>query len=224
MGIASGSLSVCRYRLIGKRGRWSMAQLSEFLTDHRAGAIKLSGVHQEEITGWVRPLTAADTELPEDADWDMSHARLSDGYLLRLRSERRKVPASLIQAIYRERFLKEQRRTGKTMGPRERRALRDETKTELMGKALPTLSHLDAYWRDRAGEVLLFATSKGQRQRFEKAFEATFANQLGLTMVSVTPPLAGLTREVFLDADVATETLSRLSLATPVSFAVQGQV
>ena len=224
MGIASGSLSVSRYRLIGKRGRWSMAQLSEHLTDHRAGSIKLTGVHKEEITGWVRPLNASDTELPEDADWDMSHARLNDGYLLRLRIERRKVPASLIQAVYRERFLKEQRRTGKTLGPRERRALRDETKTELTGKALPALSHIDAYWRDRAGEVLLFATSKGQRQRFETAFEATFGNALGITLVSVTPPLAGLTKEVFLDSDVAAETLGRLSLATPVSFAAPGPV
>src|SRR5690606_18857293 len=105
MGIASGSLSVSRYRLLGKRSRWSIAQLSELMADHQAGPIKLSGVHKEEVTGWVRPLCATEAELPEGSDWDMSHAHLSDGYLLRLRIERRKVPASLIQAVFREKFV-----------------------------------------------------------------------------------------------------------------------
>jgi DNA recombination-dependent growth factor C len=220
MGIASGSLSVSRYRLLGKRSRWSIAQLSELLAEHRAGPIKLSGVYKEEVTGWVRPLNADDAEV-SDSDWDMSHARLSDGYLLRLRVERRKVPASLVQAVYREKFLAIQRRTGKMPTPKDRRELREEVKKDLMAKALPSLSHIDAYWRDRDGDVLLFATGKGPRQRFEAAFAATFGNPMGQTLVSVAPPLAGLTRDVFLDSDVATETLGRLSLATPVSFAAQ---
>src|SRR4030095_10680683 len=99
----------------------------------------------------------------------LSDCQVDDGFVLRLRVERRKVPAQLLQLVYRQRFFEHQDKAGKTPGPTERRELRDKVKAELMARALPALSHVDAYWRDRQGELTLFTTGKKARTLFETA-------------------------------------------------------
>ena len=56
MGIQSGSLSLCRYRLVGGAGRTSLGELNELIDNYKSGPIKLSGIPKEELFGWVRPL------------------------------------------------------------------------------------------------------------------------------------------------------------------------
>lgn len=221
LAIHSGSISLCRYRLLGGSGRISLAKLSQCLGPHKAGPLKLSGVTKEELVGWVRPLGIEKTELPPDAPWTMDDCQVDDGFVLRLRIEQRKVPAQLLQLIYKQRFFELQAKSGKTPGPKERRELKETLKTELMGRALPALSHLEAFWRDATGELMLFTTGKKARQRFEQAFQQTFADPLDLTLVRIDPPLLGLSKDQWEDSLVASATLSRLSSATPVAFAEQ---
>ena len=221
MGLQSGSVSLCRYRLLGAGKRHRLSQLGDLLESHKAGPLKLSGVHSEERVGWVRPVGLDNVELPPDAPWDLTHCQVDDGFVLRLRIERRKVPATLLQLVYKQRFHEVEAKTGKTPGPKDRKDLREEVKKELMARALPTLAHLDAFWRDEEGELALFTTGKKARELFEGLFLKTFAQPLGQTLVRIDPPLMGLTRDQWEDSQVASETLGRLSLTTPVAFAEQ---
>jgi len=226
LGIQQGSITLCRYRLLGDhRRRLGLSRLNELIEPYKAKPLALTGLHKEEMVGWVRPvgLESATLDLPPDAPWDMSDCRVDDGFVLRLRIERRKVPAALLQILYKQEFYQETLRTGKTPGPTERRELRDLMQAELMGRALPTLSHVDVYWRDEAGELMLFNTGKKVRSLFEALFTNSFSSHLGLTLVAIEPPLIGLTREQWEDSQVASETLGRLSLATPAAFAEQNQ-
>lgn len=221
MAIHQGSLSLCRYRLLGGNGKSNLTRLNSFLEPYIAGPLKLSGVTKDEVTGWVRPLGLEKVELAPDTPWDLSHCQVDDGFVLRLRVERRAVPAQLLQLVYKQQFFEQQAKAGKTPGPKDRRDMRDKVKAELMGRALPALSHIEAYWRDRQGELTLFTTGKKARSVFETAFTATFANPLNLTLVRIDPPLLGLSKDQWEDSQVASATLGRLSLATPVAFAEQ---
>ncbi len=221
MGIQQGSLSLCRYRVLGGGPKSAMARLSSFLESQKAAPLKLAGVHKEEIYGWVRPLGLDDVELPPDSPWDMSHCQVEEGYLLRLRIERRKVPAPLLQLLFKQQYFAHEASVGKAPGPKDRRDMRDKLKLDLTGRALPAISHVDAFWRDRQGELTLFSTGKTSRLIFETLFQATFAAPLNLTLIRVDPPLMGIGRDAWEDSQVASRTLGRLSLTTPLAFAEQ---
>lgn len=217
MGIQNGSLSLCRYRLLGAGKRPSIGALNSMFEPHKAGPLKLKDVYREDICGWVRPVGLEKVDIPEGLSWDLSHCELDDGYLLRVRQERRRVPGSLIQLVYKQKFTEIETKSGKPPGPKERRDLKDQVKRELLGRALPSVTHIDGFWRDRLGELTLFATGKKQREAFEHLFQASFASPLGLTLVRLDPPLLGLTAEAWTDSDIARQTFGRLSSTTPVT-------
>lgn len=219
MGLVQGSMSICRYRLVGASSRQSLATLNERLAFYVSGPISLDGPAKEEIVGWVRPIGIDTVELPPDSPWDMMHAQVDDGFVLRMRVEKRSVPAQLLQLIYRERFFDVQTKTGKTPGPKERRELKDLVREELMSRALPAVSHVDAFWRDQAGELHLFSTGKRARQLFETLFMKTFGDALGQTLVRIAPPLLGLSNSDWSEPGAANETLERLSMTAPMAFA-----
>ena len=223
LGIQQGSVALSRYLLLGDGRRPSLSRLNDLFAPYQAAPVSLEGVRKEEICGWVRPvgIEGVKVDLPPDHVWDLSDCQIDDGLLLRLRIERRKVPAPLLQLIYKQRFFDISAKTGKTPGPKERRDLRDEVKAELMARALPALSYVDAFWRDGSGELMLFSTSKKARTLFEGLFGATFAEPLQLQLVPLEPPLIGLKHADWQDSQVASEAVSRLSLATPVAFAEQ---
>jgi len=213
-------MSICRYRLLGAGARASLAVLNERLAFYLADPIDLDGkgIVKEEKIGWVRPLGIDCDQLPYDAPWDMSHAQVDEGFVLRMRIERRSVPAQLLQLIYKERFFALETQSGKTPGPKERRDLKDQVRVELMARALPAVSHLDAFWRDRDGELQLFSTGKRARELFETLFTKTFADPLGQTMVRIAPPLLGLSSSDWTEPDQANETMNRISLTAPQAF------
>lgn len=218
MGIQSGSLSLCRYRLIGGKNRISLGELNSLLEAYKAGPIKLSGVQKEETQGWVRPLGIDKLSDALEGHWDMSHAQVAEGFLLRLRVERRKVPSQLLQHLYKQKFKEHEQASGKPPGPKLRKELKEQLKLELTGRALPQLAHVDAYWRDRDGELTLFATGKKLREIFEMLFHQTFGDALGMTLVRIDPPLMGLGHDAWVDTSIASEALGKLSLTTPVTF------
>lgn len=222
LGIQNGSVSLCRYRLLGgsrTAPKLTLGLLNELLEPFKAGPLKLTGVHKEEKYGFVRPVGLDKIGEEEVEHWDLTDCQVDDGFLLRMRTERRAVPSTLVQIIYRQRFVEWEKKTGKAPGPKERRELKDSVKAELMGKALPQIGHVDAFWRDRRGELLLFATGKKAKTTFEALFTSSFAGSLGLMLVRVDPPMMGLPKNLWEDSQVASETMGRLSLATPVAFA-----
>lgn len=222
---------MCRYRLLPgpeTPRSLSLARLNDLMAPHLAGEVRLKGVQKEELFGWVKPIAlekVAGAPALDDptAHWDLSDCQVDDGLLLRLRLERRKVPAALLQLIYKRRLYELVAKGGKQPSPQARRDLRDEIQRDLLGQALPTLAHVDAYWRTRHEDILLFATGKKVRERFEALFNASFAEPLGYRLVSLDPPLQALSRDQWLDSDVASATLGRLSSTTPVAFAQQDQ-
>jgi DNA recombination-dependent growth factor C len=219
VGIQGGSLSLCRYRLVGGTGRPNkLAELNGLLEPHKLGPLLLQGKGKEEEVGWVRPVGLDNLNPPPDAPWDLSHAQLDDGFLLRMRLLRRKVPASLLQIVYRQRFFAHEEKTGRAPAPKERRDLRESVKVELLERALPTIAHVDAFWRDREGELMLFSASKKTAETFERLFTASFAGPLGLTVVRIEPPLLGLAFADWDDEDASAEAIGRLSAASPVAF------
>jgi hypothetical protein len=126
-----------------------------------------------------------------------------------------------LQLLYKQKYHDWVRKTGKNPSPKDRRELKDQLKAELMTKALPQVAHVDAFWRDRRGELLLFSTGKKVKTTFESLFTSAFAGALGFSLMRIEPPLLGLPREHWNDSQVASETLGRLSLTTPVVFAEQ---
>lgn len=220
MGIQSGSLSLCRYRVLGAgKTKFSLKELNALLENFKSSPIKLTGVKKEELSGWVRPIGIDKITDDPEAHWDLSHSQADEGFLLRMRLEKRKVPVQLLQLIYKQKHYEETSKSAKPISPKGRKELKEAVKLDLTGRALPQIAHVDAYWRDRTGELMLFGTGKKLRETFETLFQQTFAAPLGLTLVRVEPPLLGLNRQQWEDSGVASETLGRLSLATPISFA-----
>lgn len=189
------------------------------IDNYKSGPIKLSNVFKEELIGWVRPSGIDSVDLPPDCSWDMSHCQVDDGFILRMRIEKRKVPAQLLQLIYKQKFYDESAATGKPPGPKVRRDMRDQLKLDLTAKSLPVISHIEAYWSERSGDMMLFTTSKKAREHFEQLFQLTFAAQLEQTLIRIDPPLMGLASNVLDDSAVAMESIDRLSMTTPAIFA-----
>lgn len=219
MGIIQGSISLCRYKLLGAGRKIGMSELNSLVDSYKSGPIKLSNIFKEEVVGWVRPSGIDNVDLPPDADWDMSHCQVDDGFLLRMRIEKRKAPAQLMQLLYKQKFFEESKADGKPPGPKARREMRDQLKLDLTSRALPVISHIEAYWNERSGDLMLFTTSKRAREHFEQLFHLTFASQLDQTLIRIDPPLMGMGRDALSDSQVAMETIDRLSLTTPAIFA-----
>jgi hypothetical protein len=219
LGIIQGSISLCRYKLLGAGRKIGMSELNSMIDNYKSGPIKLASIYKEEVIGWVRPSGIDTVDLPPDAAWDMSHCQVDDGFILRMRIEKRKVPAQLMQLIYKQKFFAESEASGKPPGPKARREMRDQLKLDLTAKALPVISHIEAYWSERSGDLMLFTTSRRAREHFEQLFHLTFASQLDQTLIRIDPPLMGLSESFLSDSSVATETIDRLSLTTPAIFA-----
>lgn len=218
LGIQGGSLSLCRYRLLGAGTRRKLSELNSLIAKHSLGPVLLKGTGREEEAGWVRPVGLDKLNLPPNAPWDLSSAELEEGFLLRLRILRRQVPGPLLQLVYRQRFFEHEEKTGKAPGPKERRDLRDSIKAELLARALPSITHIDAFWRDAQGELLVFSTSAKALEIFERLFGETFAKPLGQTLVRIEPPLLGLPFTSWADEDEAQTALRQLAQTAPAAF------
>lgn len=235
MGLASGNVTLVRYKILGQDKPLSAARIEALLAPRRARAVRLEGVEAEELSGWARPSAAGEdvdspdkaaNELSRDSDaWHASDAQVGEWLLLRLRIERRKVPTSLFQLMFRQKILALAEKRGKPVARAERLTIREELRKDLVRRTLPNLSWIDASWRDRTGDLLLFGSSEKVRQIFEEQFRKTFAEPLELEMVRVAPPLAGLDHlepKMWTDAKRAAQMMTQLSTLVPVTYAGSG--
>jgi len=223
MSIHSGAMAVARFRILGGKDSYKFSDLNPLLMPWQASAIKLDGIDKEEQFGWDRP-TGVETDRDEhspvgtDGDpWDMSHCQIADGYILRIRLERRKVPASLFQILFKQRLNAIAAKTGK-MPPRPERArVKEELKRKLLERALPTLSYIDVFWNETHREIQVFSGSVKALTVFEELFYKTFAEPLKLAVVKIDPPLLGISRAEWENGSRAGKTVSKFAVAVPAS-------
>jgi len=218
MGLHSGKASMCRYRVLGLKKKTTLTELGANLEPYKAKKIRLSGSLKTEQCGWVRPV-GLDHEVLSDSDhWDLSDCRFGEGLVMRCRIESKKVPSSLLQAIVRERIVKQNSKRDKQMSAKEKRHILQETKTELLESALPALSYVELYWNLSSEELILFATTKKSCELFEQIFYKTFCENSGLCLVKLTPPLHALTEEDWNSKELNSPALANLLEAVPSPF------
>lgn len=197
MSIYSGGFSITRYQTLFKRKNISQKELNEKFGAFRSKPIRLTGTIKELQFGWVIPPVYPEAEEITLKDhWDLSLCQVDDGYLLRFRVEKRRVPTQLMQILFKERVIKEiRRRKGAPISRVKKKELKLALKEELLEQCLPTINEYDVLWNDKKGEILLFSTSKSICEVFEDLFRKTFAGPLGFSVIKVMPPFIGLSNQ-----------------------------
>ncbi len=214
MSIFSGSLSLSRYRIIGASGPPSLSQLNQKLKVYQAKPLELASP-KELCFGWELPAIGDTSDLPEGADWDMSYCQLEEGYLMRIRVDKRKIAHPVLQLVYRKKMTTlEQDNDGKRLSRQKKRDLLEETRQELLSQSLPNVSYTDLFWDEVRHEVMLFSTSKGVQGIFEELFRKTFCEHLGLSLIKIAPPLLGLSQEEWQES-MSSKTIERMSHTLP---------
>lgn len=195
MGIQQGTFSVTRYRVIGRKKNFSFADLNQEFGRFRLKPFRLRPSRRELHYGWDYPSLVTGSQAPYE-QWDLSDCRGEDGIWLRVRLEKRKVSPQLLQLVAQSRIATEQKkRQGKVLSKKQQKEIIDEVRDELLNQCLPSLSFFDAYWQDQADQIYLFTTSKHSCAIFEELFHESFGKALEISLVKLTPPLLGLTKE-----------------------------
>lgn len=212
MSITGSSVSMTRYQLLGPKKRMNLSDLSDMLAKKQAKNVKISGVFKDLIYGWVRPIELCDESVSEHLHWDLSDCRIAEGYLLRIRIEKRQVPTKLMQLLLRERIAQKEAKSEEPISRKEKRSIKEELKNELVENCLPQIGYVDAFWNEKNRSVHLYSTTKRHQEIFESLFRETFLKDLDLSMVRVLPPLLGLLED---KKDFETLPIDKITVATP---------
>jgi DNA recombination-dependent growth factor C len=169
-----------------------------------------------ERIGWVRPLTPQDPDvIGDDAHWDISDCVVGSGVMLRARFERRKVPTSLLQMLFRQKIGEHTKETGKSMPRFERQKLKQDLAESLLRRTLPHITHVDVLWRVDDQELFIFNRSKTLSEKILQLFIETFTQELGLDVIKFSATTA------WLDTDETAVRLDQLAKVEPALFARQ---
>ena len=194
MTLFSGGFSLSRYRVLGLAKNIKLTEAGHKFQKFQAKPIKIRG-NRELSYAWEKPILGEKEDFVGD-HWDLSSCEYEGGFLLRIRIEKRKVPTSLLQLMFKENLAKEEeKREGKPLGRNARKELLEETRLELLDKCLPQIGYCDVYWDLPSEEVLLYSTSKAMQSIFEDLFRKSFCEHLDLNLVKIAPPLLGLSEE-----------------------------
>lgn len=220
MSLIKGSLSLCRYKVVGG-SKTTESQHNQKLLKFQAQPVSLTTSPKELTAGWVLP-PLCETEERNGTYWDLSDCRIDGRYLLRLRVEKRKIPTELFQILLQQRFQEFQAAENRRPGRAEQQEIREEVRTNLMQQALPAISYLDACWKDD-GTVLLFHTARKSREIFEELFRATFTRPMQASLVAIDPPLMALSAHQWKHPEGTWKDLEQLERLIPLWLTVPGQ-
>ena len=196
MGIYNGSIAYTRFRILGTEGGHTISRLNALLEPFKAPTLKIESTTKTEAIGWVRPLTSQEPDaIGANDHWDISDCQTSGGLLLRVRYERRKVPSSLIQMIFRQKLVSHAKSTGKGPNRQERQKIKDEVMTELVRRSLPEIQFIDVLWRDSESELYVFSSSQRMTDKILQLFNQTFADELDLSVIKLNPAASWLETE-----------------------------
>ena len=186
MSLISGRASITRYRLMGPKKNWSLDRLNKLISNQKAPPLAMQRPIETQF-GWDLPII--ESEVTTGGHWDMSHCQLDESFVLRIRIDRKKVPATLLSELYKRELLK---LADETLNKERRDEIHEALRQKLLQQALPTIKLLDVVWKVQESQVILFSTGTSDRDIFEELFRRTFSKELGLHLVQVTPPLMGL--------------------------------
>ena len=184
MGIIKGSITLSRYRLVGEKLK-SHKQIDKHLEKFKSPPIKINGTPKELRVGWVLPDSIYQVDERMGNHWSLSDCYINDGYLLRVRVVRRKVPSELLQVLLKQKLL------NKSYAKKKIKEVKDELHDTLLNQSLPTITYIDAFWSEN-GSIHVFTSSKKNREIFEDLFRKTFAAPLNSSLVPMSPPLMGM--------------------------------
>ena len=214
MGIYSGTVAFNRVRIMGRGKKPTIAILSELLDNFKAPVLKIDGSPKAELIGWVRPLTPQDPEvMGEDSHWDISDCQITGGIALRARYERRKVPMSLLQMLYKQKLSDHVKSTGKNLGRADRQKLKEDIASDLLRRTLPQIQFTDVLWRDGENELYVYSGSKTVCERILQLFNQTFASELDLSLTRLN------TTTAWIESDESDVRLDQIAKTEPTVFA-----
>jgi DNA recombination-dependent growth factor C len=216
MGIYSNSVTFSRYRVIVPGKPPTIAKLSQLLDAFKAPKLSLDGLPKAESIGWTRPPAAdAQDDMVYDSHWDMSDCQVSEGFMMRVRYERRRVPMSLLQMLFGQKLAEATAEKGQPLGRLERRRLKESTAAHLARRALPEVQFTDVLWRDASHELLIFSASKSGVERVVQLFVQTFGTELNMLISRLTPTTS------WIDDDDSSVRLTKLAKTGPSLLARQ---
>jgi hypothetical protein len=251
MTIYSGQINVTRYKVMrpdtDKKRPVPHATLNKAAAEWKAPPLtalldEKKGASAREMTaGWVAPegisavkewrngVDEAGLANRDESSWDLSMGAVNDGIMLRVRIDRRRVPAALVNAVYKHKLGAEETVKGgrrKRLARAERDALKQHVRDTLVSRALPSFTFVDAFWRESAGEMLVFTTSEPALKSFEELFARTFGAAASVSLTRIQPPMTAAPEEFWAsskngDADVD-QWLATLAGTIPASVGVVG--
>lgn len=176
MRIYSGLASYVCYKVNGdlpaNLNEAVLAKLKEFSfqePDHT--------IPREKSIGWVSAENMASTF------FDDLHFSKGQYLAFSLRIDTRKVPPLAFKAALLKEEVKFQEATGKArLSIKEKEKLKDQVKSSLMKRSLPSPALYDVCWNTATGMLIFFSTSKTANAEFMDFFCASF--ELSLTPMS----------------------------------------
>ncbi len=250
MTIYSGQVNVTRYKVMrtdtDKKRPVSHATLNEAAAEWKAAPLsalledKKNLTAREVTSGWVAAEGVAAVrewrngveeaaQRPDESTWDFSMGAVNDGIMMRMRLDRRRVPAALVNAVYKQKLSSEESGKGgrrKRLPRAERDALKQHVRDTLVARALPSFSFVDAFWREAAGEMLVFTTSEPALKAFEELFARTFGAPVNVSITRIQPPMTAAPAEFWNSSksgnDDVDHWLETLSGTIPASVGVTG--
>jgi DNA recombination-dependent growth factor C len=141
-----------------------------------------SSLEESERFGWITLVHLFDTRFTIEKVFQDPYAAWA------LRIDKRKIPQALVKAHLKIREIAHEEATGKRVGPKRRKELREEVKRELASKVLPASTAVQVVWNPNAGIVWLGNASEAVAEKFVRQFEDTF----DVTLIPQTPRHLGL--------------------------------
>jgi recombination associated protein RdgC len=185
-------------RLYRFAGPWpeSESELSDAL---RTAAFRPCGAYAERSAGWESPTGDPDGALCR---------RVAGADLLRLRSQSRLLPASAVTEALEQRLEEYRQRTGQEPTRRERRRLKEQTRDELLPKALLKSDRLRGFCLVHERLIGIDTLSETRAELFLDHLRSALGG-LDVAPLSFARPVSRLLNEIFLGRAPRPFTLGR---------------
>jgi hypothetical protein len=218
MSLQQGSFSLLRYRVLGRRKNLTVAELNQDFFGFQAAPLNLTKSAYELRCGWELPLNPELEDSPNQRReaWDISDCLFEEGILLRMRIERKTIPSQFLQGIVLQRWRNRDPAQADEDNTRTlKKQIHDEVREELLQQALPSVSYVDAYWKDQDDIVYLFSQSKMAQNCFEELFRKSFGDTHNLSLFRILPPLLGLPSSEWNNPERDSPHWERLTMTLP---------
>lgn len=196
MSIFSGSFSYTVFSVRDTPAKVSLRDLNECIQPHKIKRIRVDGVSDAMVTGWCAPTINKSSPVPKKyGDWDISDARASIGFLLRMQIEKRVVPSSLLQLLYRQELVELESKRKTAIPRRDRIELKEKLKDDIQRKLLPQISYVDGLWVEDFSRLYILTQANKKIELYRNLFLKTFGKNFGVTLEPWNIESSGIDRQ-----------------------------